>query len=195
MTRENLAAMKEEERHTSADDSPEEALARGDHREALARCARDHGVGIGRLCMVLTGSQAEADELCHEVLLTAYTAFPSYRAEGTLRSWLFGIARKVCARHLEARTRQVRRLRLVHDAGRGPDTEALAITRERAERAREALASLKPTEREALLLRYEADLAFREVATACGVDEATARKRVSRALGRLREILAEEKKR
>jgi len=119
--------------------SPEEALARGDHREALALCARAHGPGIGRLCMALTGSQAEADELVHEVLLLAYDAFPSYRAEGTLRSWLFGIARRVCARHLEKRTRQTARLRLVDDGLRAAGAEELAIAREEASLAREGV--------------------------------------------------------
>jgi RNA polymerase sigma-70 factor (ECF subfamily) len=173
--------------------SPEEALARGDHREALARCARAHGPALGRLCMALTGSQAEADELVHEVLLLAYDAFPSYRAEGTLRSWLFGIARRVCARHLEKRVRQTARLRLVDGTAQAEGTEELMIAHQRAERARAALATLKPTEREVLLLRYDAELAFRDVALACGIDEPTARKRVSRALERLRESLAEEK--
>jgi RNA polymerase sigma-70 factor (ECF subfamily) len=64
--------------------------------------------------------------------------------------------------------------------------------RERAERARAALAKLKPSEREAVVLRFEAGLSFRELAIACGVDEAAARKRVSRALSRLREELGEE---
>ena len=36
--------------------------------------------------------------------------------------------------------------------------------------------------REAVLLRYESDLSFKEVGVACGIDEAAARKRVSRAL-------------
>jgi RNA polymerase sigma-70 factor, ECF subfamily len=172
--------------------SPEDALARGDHREALALCARAHGPGIGRLCMALTGSQAEADELVHEVLLLAYDAFPSYRAEGALRSWLFGIARRVCARHLEKRVRQAARLQLVHDASPPKGTEELVLAREQAERARAALAKLNPTEREVLFLRYESDLTFRDVAIACGVDEPTARKRASRAIERLRESLEEK---
>jgi len=50
---------------------------------------------------------------------------------------------------------------------------------------------VRPTEREALLLRYGAELSFREVGEAVGVDEATARKRVSRALARLRELVKE----
>jgi RNA polymerase sigma-70 factor, ECF subfamily len=196
MTRDNLAEAKRDEPKGAgvrsgeqSIPSAEDALARGDHREALALCARAHGPGIGRLCMALTGSQAEADELVHEVLLLAYDAFPSYRAEGTLRSWLFGIARRVCARHLEKRVRQAARLSLVHDGSRAPSAEETVIANEGAARAREALATLKPSEREVLLLRYESDLPFRDVALACGIDEPTARKRVGRAIERLRESL------
>ena len=54
---------------------------------------------------------------------------------------------------------------------------------------RDGLAKLKPTEREALVLRFVADLSHREIAIACNLDEATARKRTSRALARLRSIL------
>ena len=32
----------------------------GRHREALAACVRAHGAVLGRLCMALLGSQAEA---------------------------------------------------------------------------------------------------------------------------------------
>jgi RNA polymerase sigma-70 factor (ECF subfamily) len=141
--------------------------------------------------MALSGSRAEADELVQEVLLHAHDAFPTYRAEGTVRAWLFGIARRLCARHLETRTRQRARLRLVHDATRGPGVDDLVIEREDADRARRALGGLKASEREAVLLRYEGGLSFREVAIACGVDEQTARKRVSRAIVRLRAIVEE----
>ena len=90
------------------------------------------------------------------------------------------------------RNRREARLRLVHDTGRGPDAAQLALNRERAERARAALAKLKPSEREAVVLRFEGGLSFREVAVACGIDEAAARKRVSRALSRMRADLVEE---
>src|SRR5690606_15757545 len=65
--------------------SAEEAIARGSYREALALCARLHGPAVGRLCMALIGSQAEADELVQETLLLAHDSFASYRAEGPLR--------------------------------------------------------------------------------------------------------------
>jgi RNA polymerase sigma-70 factor (ECF subfamily) len=57
---------------------------------------------------------------------------------------------------------------------------------------RAALDELRPTDREVLLLRYEAGLPYGEVGSLLGLDEPTARQRVSRALVRLREIYGEE---
>jgi RNA polymerase sigma-70 factor (ECF subfamily) len=54
------------------------------------------------------------------------------------------------------------------------------------------MSKLKPSERDVLVLRYVADLSHREIGVACGLDEATARKRISRALSRLRQILPSE---
>ncbi|MCS6901714.1 MAG: sigma-70 family RNA polymerase sigma factor [Myxococcales bacterium] len=173
----------------SMDAGIERAIQRGEHREALARCARAYGPALGGLCMAFVGSQAEAEELVQETLLAAHDAFPQYRGEASIRAFLFGIARKVCARAVERRARRDARLHLVQDDLHQQDASEMTATRQRALKAREALTTLKPTEREALLLRYEADLSFREVAEACGCDEAAARKRVSRALMRLRETL------
>ena len=177
-----------------AGDGPaiEALVASGRHRDALAACARAYGLPLGRLCMAFTGSQAESEELVQETLLAAFDAFPQYRGDGSVRSFLFGIARRLCGRHVEVRSRREARLRLVHDTGRGRDAGDLAIERERAQRTRDALAKLKPSEREAVVLRYEGGLSFRELGAACGVDEAAARKRVSRALSRLRADLGEE---
>lgn len=170
----------------------ERLIGAGEFREALSRCARAYAVPLGRLCMAFTGSQAESEELVQETLLAAFDAFPQYRAEGSVRAWLFGIARRLCGRHTELRARREARLRLVHDTRPRPDASELAALRERAERVRAVLAKLKPSEREAVVLRFEAGLSFREVAIACGIDEATARKRVSRALARMRAELGEE---
>ncbi|MCC6525899.1 MAG: RNA polymerase sigma factor [Polyangiaceae bacterium] len=169
------------------------AIRSGDHRRALALCAREHARALGQLCMALLGSQGEAEDVVQETLLDAHAAFASWRAEGSLRAWLCGIARRKCARQLEQRARRTARLRLVHDGRAGSEGEELVMLRERAERARHALESVRPTEREALVLRYGSGLSFREVAEACGIDEAAARKRVSRALGKLRLAMSEEK--
>jgi RNA polymerase sigma-70 factor (ECF subfamily) len=167
-----------------------ELIAAGDYRSAVARCAQEHGASIGRLCMAMLGSQPDAEEVLQETLLAAHRAMAGYRGEGSVRSWLFGIARRQCARHLERRGRPAKaaHLQLVADEPASSPAQDVAAER-RARVLRDALARLRPTEREALVLRYQADLSFREIAAMCGIDEAAARKRASRGLDRLRSLL------
>lgn len=165
-------------------------LQEGRHREALAACARTHGTVLGRLCMALLGSQADADEATQETLLRAHRGMATYRGEGTVKAWLCGIARHVCAHALETR-RRGRQLLEVVPAPDEANADELA-RRQHARMLREALSHLKPTEREALVLRYVADLSHREIASACNIDEAAARKRISRALARLRTVIPQE---
>jgi RNA polymerase sigma-70 factor (ECF subfamily) len=170
------------------------AIAAGDHRRALTLCAQRHGIALGRLCLALVGSQSEADDLVQETLLDAHAVFASYRAEGSLRAWLFAIARRKCARHLERRTQHSAHLKLVQNAEHDPAAVDLLIAHEQAASARAALLEIRPSEREALVLRFLGELSFQEVAETCGIDEVAARKRVSRGLQRLREILARSSK-
>ncbi len=156
-------------------------------------CVRQHGAALGRLCMALLGSQSEAEEVAQETFIAAHRGMDGYRGDGSPKAWLFGIARRLCAKRLAKRIRRERKLRLVHDAavqGDLPDAEV-----ERARRARVvrlALSELKPSERDVVVLRYESGLSYREIADATGLEEATARKRASRALSRLRSLLKDE---
>jgi RNA polymerase sigma-70 factor (ECF subfamily) len=168
------------------------SIQAGAYREAIALSAREHGASLGRMCMAMLGSQAEAEECVQEILIAAHDAFPSFRQESSVRAFLFGIARRMCARRLETRGRRERRLRLVHDReGDSATPESLLQARRNAEKVRDALERLKPSERDAVVMRYQAELDYAEIGAACGIDEAAARKRVSRALSRMRELLSE----
>ena len=167
------------------------AMARGEYRDAIARCAREHSVALTRFCFALLASRGEADEAVQETLLAAFDGAASFRNDAPVRGWLFGIARRVCARRLEIRTRQARRRPLLVNSDTATRPDDAFETAERGQRVRSAVDELRPTEREALLLRYDAELSYREVAEATGVDEAAVRQRVSRALARVRARLSE----
>ena len=169
-----------------------EAIARGETRRALALCVERHGPSIGRLCMAMLGSQQDADDVTQETLLAAHAAFGDYRGDSSVRAWLLGIARNKCLSHLEKHRRRGARLHLVEGADGSPGLEEALGSKKRAERARALLEHVRPSDRDALLLRFGADLSFKEVAAACGIDETAARKRVSRALARLRGVLEDE---
>jgi RNA polymerase sigma-70 factor (ECF subfamily) len=168
------------------------AVQRGEARRALSLCAQRHGTSIGRLCMAMLGSQVDADDVTQETLLSAHQSFAEFRQQGSLRAWLLGIARNKCLQFLERHRRRGARLRLVRDQAGAAVLEPEPLTLERARQARALLERVRPSHRDALLLRYCGELSFREIAAACGIEEATARKRVSRALLALRSTLEKE---
>lgn len=168
-----------------------DALARKERERAAQLLVAEHGRAIGRLCMALLGSQSEAEDALQETLVAALDGLEAFRDDGTLRAWLGSIARRRCARRSTERSRE-------HDAKqllRAGETSAETGHGERlsmARRARLLLHDVRPTEREALVLRFAAELSFREVGEACGIDEVAARKRVSRGLARLRAVWGED---
>jgi RNA polymerase sigma-70 factor (ECF subfamily) len=171
------------------DSEIDHALADGNHRRTIELCTRAFGLEIGRFCYALLASQAEAEEAAQEVFLAAFRSLASFRGESAVRGWLFGIAKKTCAKRLEIRQRQVARKTLAGESNPDSGTESKLVRAQSHQQLRLALEQLRPTEREALTLRFEADLSLREVATALGLDEDAARKRVSRALDKLRQAM------
>jgi RNA polymerase sigma-70 factor, ECF subfamily len=168
------------------------AIAAGELRRALSACARAHGESIGRLCFALSGSAAAADELTEQTLLSAYRRFTEFRGEGSLRGWLLAIARRHCVEHLEVRRRRGTRLEPEPGGRAQSSAQELSPQSKRAERARKLLERVRPSDRQALLLRYLSGLSFRDVGLACGIDEGMARQRASDALIELRIALANE---
>ncbi len=164
-------------------------LLDGDARRAIAACARFYGVAVGRLCFILLGSQSEADEAAQETMLAAFRAAQSYRGEGAPRAWLFGIARRICAQRQLAAGRRARRSLLLRSDENGRDASELHDDAERSARLQAAMTSLTPSDREIIALRYESERSFRDIAGLLSVDEATARKRIGRALVRLRAFI------
>jgi len=161
-------------------------MLEGDAHGAIALAARMFGPAIGRVCFLLLGSQSEADEAAQETFLAAYHGVSSYRGEGAPRAWFYGIARRICTQRLSARLRQSRRMFLLDRDQHGLDASALHDRAERDAHLRRALEELPADDRELLALRYDAEQSFRDIALALGIDEAAARKRVGRALIRLR---------
>lgn len=175
------------------EDCPETLLKQGQPRRAVRLCVERHGPALGRFCMALVGRQPEAEEILQEVFVVALSKVGSWRGEGTLRAWLFGIARNLCARHLTKTRRDPRehRLALLHDQSSDAPPDTLQ-KRARAIQVRAALSKLRPSDRELLLMRFESELEYKEIATQLKLSEAAVRKRLSRALLKLRDAYPAE---
>ncbi len=165
-------------------------MASGDHHEAIHLIASAWGSQLARYCAGMVGSPADADELVQDTLVEALGAMSRFRGDSSARAWVLGIARRVCIQHLRKRDR--RRGLLARWSGPPPDDHPPDYAERAADRdaIRWALRRLQPDLREAVLMRHQLGLDGPEMADALGVSHAVARKRVSRGVARLRELLA-----
>lgn len=136
-----------------------------------------------------------AEEYAGDVFVAAFTARVRYDpALGGVRAWLFGIATNI--RLTRARSdRRGRRARDrvgaerdAHEGGFELVEEGLDYGRQLAWVA-EFLAQLSETDRDVLVLYAWNELTYPEIAQALGIEVGTVRSRLSRARGRLRELI------
>ena len=128
-----------------------------------------------------------ADDLTAETFLTALRRWPSYRAEqGQPIAWLYGIATNLARNHRrreQAELLAVRRLQsLTADV---PDPAERVVARVdagvRAGQLAAAVATLKPGDRDALLLLAWTELSYEQIGQALDIPTGTVRSRIHRA--------------
>jgi RNA polymerase sigma-70 factor (ECF subfamily) len=117
---------------------------------------------------------ASADDLTQETYLRAFRALPRFEARSTARTWLLGIARRVCADHIRTLQRRRRFEAAPPEALPHPDHAGLLGLAQ-------LLGELPEDRRVAFLLTQLVGLSYAEVAEVEGVPVGTIRSRVARA--------------
>ena len=132
---------------------------------------------------------AAADDLLSEVWLRAFAGRSGFDpARGTVRGWLFGVARHVLAAHWQG-------AQAAGPPGPEPVADPWQAVDQRLDAAavapliRRTLEQLPQVERELLLLVIWEQLTPAEAAAVVGVPQGTARSRLHRARSRLRDAL------
>lgn len=134
----------------------------------------------------LSRSRALAEDLFQHTFLRLAERGPELRRDSDLRAWLFSVARNAFHSHvrqLSVAARFDAELLTPGAVGSGPES-ALALAD-----LEQALAGLSHDDRELLLLVGVEGLSHAEVSVVLAVDQATVRKRVSRARVRLARAL------
>ncbi|MFO7901628.1 MAG: RNA polymerase sigma factor [Planctomycetota bacterium] len=160
------------------------AVAEGD-LGAFEQLVRRHQASAWNAAFHLLGNVHTAEDISQEAFLRVLRAAPRYRPTATFRTYLYRIVTRLC------RDRHRRRSPSFCDnpdspTSRDASPEANSATREEARMVREALASLPPRQREAVVLRYYEGLNHDEISQVVG----TSRKGVERLLARGRTALA-----
>jgi RNA polymerase sigma-70 factor (ECF subfamily) len=159
--------------------------------ELIARCVRSERAAqeavlrgqapaLESLFMRLTGRRSDVEDLLQNTFVAAIRAFPQFRGEASVRSWLTRIGIAVFYDHLRRPERRIARLELVtepaleHDAG----VERRADARRGVERLNIHLAAIAPKKRVAFLLHVVDGHPMEEVAALMNASRTATKSRV-----------------
>jgi RNA polymerase sigma-70 factor (ECF subfamily) len=143
----------------------------------------------------LVAPEADAADAVQDAFLKAYAALSRFRDGSPLRPWLL---RSVANEGRNRRRSATRRASLAERAAAAHPRESVAASPESEVLAAEtrgallaALARLRDEDREVIGARYLLDLSEAETAETLGLRPGTVKSRTSRALARLRDVLAD----
>jgi RNA polymerase sigma-70 factor (ECF subfamily) len=141
----------------------------------------------------LLRNDQDAQDVAQEAYLRAFRFFPGFRG-GNARAWLLKIVRNTCYTWLHAN-------RPLQDAAEfdenlfrpdscAPNPEEAMLQNDSSTLVRKAMEKLPPNYREVMILRELEGMSYREIADITGLPAGTVMSSLSRARGRLRQILA-----
>lgn len=171
------------------------AGARQGDEAAWEALVRQHQEAAFRLAYLLLGNAADAEEVAQDAFLRAAAALSRFDADRPLRPWLLRITANLARNRRRAIGRYLAAVRRFFQAASDP-TEAVAaapgLPGWEAEALWQAVRRLGAQDQEVIYLRYFLELSEAETAEALGVARGTVKSRLSRALGRLRALVAAE---
>lgn len=139
-----------------------------------------HADAVWRLCVASVGPD-EADDAFQETWIAALRGYPRLRDGSNLRGWLLTVAHTKAIDVHRARAR-----RPVAVAAVAEETPAAPGRPDADDDLWAAVRALPDGQRAAVTLRYAGDLRPGEVATALGISEEAARRRIADGLANLR---------
>jgi len=170
------------------------ARSREGCHEAYAELIDRHRDRIYRFCLGWTGNPEDAEELCQDVFVRAYSALPRYRGEDYFSAWLFRIARNRCHDHHRSRSQRFKSRSwpletspVLELSEPGPRPDEIAAETDELAKLRDAITTLPERLREVIVLCGIEGLSQDECAALLGCS----RRAVEGRLYRARQELAE----
>jgi RNA polymerase sigma-70 factor, ECF subfamily len=186
----------EQVHNAAADEADDMLVERARHGDAVAYAGlveRYQDLAF-RIAYVVVGSTAEAEDAAQEAFIKAYYALPRFRTGAAFRPWLLQIVanqaknqRRAGGRRGGLLLRATAEVRPSGDAAPSPEVDALLEERRQALLA--AVNGLRAEDRLVVAYRYFFELSEADMAGALGCARGTVKSRLSRALGRLREVV------
>jgi RNA polymerase sigma-70 factor (ECF subfamily) len=163
--------------------------------EALYDRFKDY---VYRTAFFITRNSGDAEEAVQETFLDVLRALPNYRVEGPARfeTWLYRVTVNRCRSRMRRKSLPSadwddveERLERIPASHPNHDPEGVALRRERAVALWRTVDGLSEAHRVVVLLRYQQELSYGEIAQALGISEGTVKSRLYYAHRKLRQQL------
>lgn len=168
--------------------------ARDGDADAYGVLVARHQQAAFRAAWLVVRDPGEAEDAVQEAFVKAWRAMPTFRPDAEFRPWILRIVSNEARNRLRSTRRRdalVLREAAADPGGAAPSPEAAALARADAEVLIAALDRLPERDRLVIGYRWLLELSEAETASMLGVRPGTVKSRLSRALARLREVLAE----
>jgi len=159
-----------------------------DASQAVTAIYQGHALGLTRLAFLMLGDRQAAEDVVQEAFCGLYRAWDRMSDHSHALGYVRSSVLNGCRSALRRSKRVPRPLAVPAAAS----AEATVLAGERQRETVAALRRLPPRQREAVVLRYLAELPEQETAVAMGVSRGTVKSTTSRALAALARMLQEE---
>ncbi len=136
----------------------------------------------------------EAEDICQEAFLRAFSSLDSFSSEYRFSTWLFTIGYRLCLNQLRRRKSLTGEMDFAMLASSEPDAALRLAESEDArlmkKKVWEAVDRLSPPQKAAVMLFYREGMSCEEIARTLEIPMATVKSHLHRARGRLRDSLA-----
>jgi RNA polymerase sigma factor (sigma-70 family) len=161
------------------------------HGGALTQLYRRHAHTLFGYLLRLAGDRMTAEEILQDTLLAVWRSAGSFAGRSSVRTWLFGVARRQAHNRLRGLPAPTAVEPVDHrDVGPGPDELAIAAAGGTPVAA--AIGRLPVHHREVVALAFVAGLPLAEVARVLGTPVGTVKSRLHHARAALAQLLAEQ---
>jgi RNA polymerase sigma-70 factor (ECF subfamily) len=147
---------------------------------------------IFRFVLIKVGRREEAEDLTHEVFLSAWKNIEAYKNLGfPFSSWLYKIARNQIADHYRTTKNEVRLENIDPEYFVAPASVQIDLGEKmEMEKVHLAIAKLKPEYQDVIIMRFVEDVPIKETAAALDKSEGAIKLLQHRAIKELKKILA-----
>ncbi len=161
----------------------------GDERAATSIVER-HAPALARYAVRL-GMADDADELVQDTFIRAFGGLDGFRADSSLRTWLFTIQRRLVIDRRRASARRGKDVDEEDYATTGYEALDSLVADETSQRIAQAMQALTRMQREVFTLRVQEGRSYREIAEILGSSEGAARVHYHNAMRAVKEFLDE----